>query len=69
MQDFGATPHEEGVDPSALYSAEHAFLQSYTVVPLLYLPKAYGVSARVHNLALGPDGTPRVASLSLEDVR
>jgi MarR-like DNA-binding transcriptional regulator SgrR of sgrS sRNA len=69
MQDFGAMLHEERADPSALYSAERAFLQSYTVVPLLYLPRAYGVNARVHNLVLGPDGTPLVANVSLEDAR
>jgi peptide/nickel transport system substrate-binding protein len=69
MQDFGASPHEDGADPSALYSAESAFLQSHTVVPLLYLPTAYGVSTRVHNLQLGSDGTPQLANVSLEDAR
>jgi ABC-type transport system substrate-binding protein len=69
MQDFGAALHEESADASALYAAEHTFLQSHTVVPLLYLPRAYGVSARVHNLALGPDGTPLVPNVSLADIR
>jgi hypothetical protein len=39
------------------------------VVPLLYLPTAYGVSTRVHNLQLGSDGTPQLANVSLEDAR
>jgi peptide/nickel transport system substrate-binding protein len=69
MQDFGASPHEEIADPSALYSAESTFLQSHIVVPLLYLSTAYGESTRVHNLLLGPDGTPLVANVSLEDAR
>jgi peptide/nickel transport system substrate-binding protein len=69
MQDFGAAPHEALGDPSALYSAESTFLQSHTVVPLLYLPTGYGVNARVHNLVVGPDGTPQLANISLEDVR
>ena len=35
-------------EPAALYRAERTFLHSYSVVPLLYLPRAYGVSSRVH---------------------
>lgn len=69
MQNFGATLHEESADLSAIYSAEHTFLQSHIVVPLSYLPRAYGVNARAHNLTLGPDGTPQMANVSLEDVR
>ena len=69
MQDIGAAPHDDGTDPASLYRSERAFLQSHTVVPLLYLPRAYGVSPRVHNLALAPDGTPLIASASLEDAK
>ena len=69
MQDFGAAPHDDGTDPASLYRSERAFLQSHTVVPLLYLPRAYGVSPRVHNLTLAPDGTPLIASASLEDAK
>ncbi len=46
MQDFGAALR--GGDARIqrrLYAAERAFLQSHTVVPLLYLPRAYGVSS------------------------
>jgi hypothetical protein len=39
------------------------------VVPLLYLPRAFGVNSRVHNLALAPNGTPLLSNVSLEDVR
>ena len=69
MQDFTGAPHEEATDPAALYRVEKTFLDSHTVVPLLYLPRAYGVSARVHNLILGPDSTPDFADASLEDAK
>jgi len=66
---FGGSFDEEVADPdpASLYGHEKAFLRSYTVVPLLYLPRAYGISSRVHNLALTPDGTPLPANASLED--
>jgi MarR-like DNA-binding transcriptional regulator SgrR of sgrS sRNA len=68
---FGGSLAEEtpDPDPASLYRAERAFLQSYTVVPLLYLPRAYGVSSRVHNLVLTPGGTPLLANASLEDTK
>ena len=66
---FGGAYGDDASDPASLYRAESTFLQSHTVVPLLYLPRAYGVSTRVHNLALSPDGTPLVAGASLEDAR
>ena len=69
LQDFGATLRDDTADPAALYRAESAFLQSHTVVPLLYLPKAYGVSTRVHNLILSPSGAPQLANVSVEDTR
>ena len=69
LQDFGAPSHDDLSDPLALYRAEAAFLQSHTVVPLLYLPRAYGVSARVHNLVLTPSGVPQLANVSVEELR
>jgi hypothetical protein len=69
MQDFGVTPHDDPADPAALYRTELVFLQSHTVVPLLYLPRAYGVSSRVHNLLLAPEGAPILANATLEDAR
>ncbi len=67
IEDFGGVPQDEGSDPAALYRVERSFLQSHTVVPLLYLPRACGVSGRVHNLVLAADGTPLLANASLED--
>ena len=69
MLALGATPSFDSSDSVALYTAERNFLQSHTVVPLLYLPRAYGVSTRVHNLRLAPDGTPQLGNASLEDAR
>jgi len=69
LADFGASASPESSDPSALYSVDRGFLQSHTVVPLLYLPRAFGVNSRVHNLALAPNGTPLLSNVSLEDVR
>jgi ABC-type transport system substrate-binding protein len=66
---FGDTEADNVSDPASLYRVEHAFLQSHTVVPLLYLPRAYGVSSRAHSLELAPDGTPLVADAWLEDTR
>jgi peptide/nickel transport system substrate-binding protein len=69
VQGFGATVTVDNFEPASLYAAEHNFLRSYNVVPLLYLPRAYGVSTRVHSLALSPDGTPLLGNVSLEDAR
>lgn len=66
---FGGVPRDEGPDPAALYRNERTFLQSHTVIPLLYLPRAYGVSARVHALELAPDGAPLLGNVSLEDAK
>ena len=69
LGDFGAASHDDLSDPLSLYRAESAFLQSHTVVPLLYLPRAYGVSTRVHNLVLSPSGAPQLANVSVEELR
>jgi hypothetical protein len=69
METFGGPTVEDTTDSAVLYRAERGFLQAHTIVPLLYLPRAYGISGRVHNLALGVDGTPLYAGASLEDGR
>jgi len=53
--------------PLALYRAEREFLDRKTLVPLLDLPRAYASGPRVRDLALRADGTPDLASASLED--
>ena len=54
--------------PAGLYKVEREFLQTHTLVPLLYLPRAYAVSGRVRDFTLSADGTPLLASVSLQDV-
>jgi peptide/nickel transport system substrate-binding protein len=52
--------------PAALYQVERQFLDNKTLIPLLYLPRAYAVSARVRDLRLDPAGIPALAGASLE---
>jgi len=60
---------DDSSDPATLYREESAFTQSHQVVPLLYLPRAYGVAPRVHGLRLAVDGVPLLDNVSLEDAR
>jgi peptide/nickel transport system substrate-binding protein len=53
---------------AGLYKVEREFLQTHTLVPLLYLPRAYAVGGRVRDLSLSADGTPMLAGVSLQDV-
>ena len=39
------------------------------LIPLLDLPRAYAIGARVRDLRLRADGTPDLADASLEDAR
>lgn len=55
--------------PNALYIAERDFLATHTLIPLLYLPRAYAVSGRVRDLRLSPDGSPLLADVSLQDAQ
>jgi MarR-like DNA-binding transcriptional regulator SgrR of sgrS sRNA len=54
--------------PAGLYRTEHDFLETHTLIPLLYLPRVYASSGRVRDLRLSPDGVPLLAGVSLEDV-
>lgn len=53
--------------PSGLFRIEKEFLDTHTLVPLLYLPRAYAISARVRDLRLSADGIPLLSAASLED--
>ena len=63
----GESASVAGQSPAALYRAEHDVLDLHTVVPLLDLPRACAVSARVRDLHLAADGRPDLANASLED--
>ena len=55
--------------PAGLYKVEREIVDAHLLIPLLYLPRAYAVGGRVRDLRLGPDGTPQLAGVSLEDAQ
>jgi peptide/nickel transport system substrate-binding protein len=55
--------------PAGLYKTEREFLETHTLIPLLYLPRAYAISGRVRDLRLSPDGSPLLADVSLQDAQ
>jgi hypothetical protein len=63
-----ATPVLEKT-PAGLYRVEHEFLGTHTLIPLLYLPRAYAAGGRVRDLRLSADGMPLLAGVSLEDAQ
>jgi peptide/nickel transport system substrate-binding protein len=60
---------DEDADPATVYREEASFVKTHEAVPLLYLPRTYGVGARVHGLRLSADGVPLLADVSLEDAK
>jgi peptide/nickel transport system substrate-binding protein len=66
LRSAGESVPVSGRDPIALYRAEHDFLDLKTLVPLLYLPRAWAVGSRVRDLHLRADGTPDLAGASVE---
>jgi peptide/nickel transport system substrate-binding protein len=63
-----ATPVLENT-PAGLYKVEREFLETHTLIPLLYLPRAYAISGRVRDLRLSADGSPLLADVSLQDAQ
>jgi MarR-like DNA-binding transcriptional regulator SgrR of sgrS sRNA len=53
--------------PAGLFRVESDFLETHTLIPLLYLPRAYAIGDRLRDLRLGADGAPLLAGASLED--
>ena len=53
--------------PAGIYKVERDFLETHTLIPLLYLPRAYAIGGRVRDLRSSPDGTPLLAGASLQD--
>jgi ABC-type transport system substrate-binding protein len=56
-----------GQSASGAFEAEREFLANRTLIPLLYLPRAWAVGGRVRDLRLGAGGEPDLADVSLED--
>jgi len=46
---LSADPLAEGAPPQQIYDHERAIVSSYRVVPLIWVPRVYGLSARVRN--------------------
>jgi MarR-like DNA-binding transcriptional regulator SgrR of sgrS sRNA len=67
MRSVGSSNIPADTAPAALYQAEHEFLDRHTLIPLVDLPRAYAVGARVRDLHLDACGTPALANASLED--
>jgi peptide/nickel transport system substrate-binding protein len=66
---FSQSLAEENNNPATLYREESSFLQTHQAVPLLYLPRAYGVGPRAHGLQLSADGIPMLNDVSVEDAK
>lgn len=66
---FGQNVTVSGTYPHALWLAENTALQNHTVLPLLWLPRAWAVGERVRDLRLSPDGEPLLAGASLEGAK
>lgn len=67
LRRLGETPTSTEQTAAALYQSEHDFLDRHTVLPLLFLPRAFAIGPRVLNLRLDADGMPDLADASLED--
>jgi hypothetical protein len=67
LRSVGVTTQVLEDAPAGLYRTEHDFLETHTLIPLLYLPRVYASSGRVRDLRLSPDGMPLLAGVSLED--
>ena len=69
LERFGQPLTDTSSDPAALYREEATFAQTHQAVPLLYLPRTFGVGPRVHGLRLSTDGVPLLADAWIEDAK
>ncbi len=66
LQRYGQSGALPNSSPASLFNAERDFLDRYTLIPLLYLPRVYAVGARVRDLRLDAAGEPGLADASVE---
>jgi MarR-like DNA-binding transcriptional regulator SgrR of sgrS sRNA len=66
---FGQNVTVTGTDPHSLWLAESTALRNHTVIPLLWLPRAWAVGDRLRELRLSLDGEPLLADASLEGAK
>ncbi len=67
LRNAGMTARPADDSPGAPYQAEREALDRRTLIPLLYLPRSFGVGGRVRDLRLAVDGTPDIADASVLD--
>jgi MarR-like DNA-binding transcriptional regulator SgrR of sgrS sRNA len=58
-----------GTDPATVWQAEQGMLDNETVIPLLWLPRAWAAGERVRDLRLSATGEPLWADASLEGAK
>ena len=66
---FGQNGTVSATDPASLWKTERSVLDNETIVPLLWLPRAWAAGDRVRDLRLSPDGSPLAADASLEGAK
>jgi hypothetical protein len=69
LAEFSLNVTVNGTGAQALWQAESSALKSNTVVPLLWLPRAWAVGDRVRDIRLSLDGKPLLAEASLEGAK
>lgn len=63
----GQTTPVEAQSLDEFFKLEREVLSHNTLIPLLYLPRAFAVSGRIRDLRLAADGAPDLAGVSLGD--
>ena len=67
LHSLGLNTPVAATEPEIAFKAEHNFLEQHTVIPLLFLPRAWATSSRLRDLHLGADGQPDLGDASLAD--
>ena len=66
LAQFGENGSVTGADAASLWQQESGVLDKETIVPLLWLPRAWAAGDRVRDLGLLSDGQPDLSDASLE---
>jgi peptide/nickel transport system substrate-binding protein len=69
LRSFGQPAVPVDSSPASIYKAERDFVDRHTVIPLVDLPRAYAMGARVRDLAPDAHGLPDLAGASLGDAQ
>jgi len=67
LHNLGLNAPVAATEPVAAFKVEHDFLDQHTVIPLLFLPRAWAASSRLRDLHLNADGLPDLANASVAD--